>query len=47
MEAVKFNRDAGIILLVLGNGIFIFDEEEVILPMDKKLLLMSLTDLGR
>jgi len=47
MEIAKLNRDAGMALLILSDGIFVFNEAEIMLPMDKTLVLMSLTDLRR
>jgi len=45
MEIAKFNQEAGLALLIIGDGIFIFTETDMIMPVDKKLLLMSLADL--
>jgi len=47
MEIAKLNQDAGMALLILSEGIFVFTEAEIMLPVDKTLVLMSLTDLRR
>jgi len=46
MQISKLNKDAGLALLVVSDGIFVFgNEDSPIKEMDKKLLLMSLADL--
>ena len=45
LEVAQFNKKAGLALLIIGDGVFVFDETEIIRPMDKKLFLMSLVDL--
>lgn len=45
MEISKFNTQAGLALLIIGDGVFIFSDKQLIYPMDQKLLLMSLDDL--
>lgn len=46
LQISKLNKDAGLALLVVSDGIFVFgSEDSPIKEMDKKLLLMSLTDL--
>jgi hypothetical protein len=46
MEIAKMNKQAGMTLLVLGDGIFVFGgETDMILPVDKKLVLASIEDL--
>lgn len=47
MEIAKLNENARMALLILSDGIFVFDEAEIMLPVDKALVLMSLTDLRR
>lgn len=45
-QIAKLNREAGLALLVVSDGIFVFDgQKEIIGEIDKKLLLMSLEDL--
>jgi hypothetical protein len=45
-QIAKLNREAGLALLIVSDGIFVFDgHTEVIGEVDKKLLLMSLEDL--
>ena len=45
-EVAKLNKEAGMTLLILSDGLLVFGQEESpILPMDKKLLLASLNDL--
>ena len=46
MEIAKFNKEAGLTLLILSDGIMVFGEIQTpIKPMDQKLLLASLNDL--
>ena len=46
MKIAETNREAGLIILIVSEDIFIFDgNKEVISMIDKKLLLMSLEDL--
>jgi len=46
VQVSKLNKDAGLSLLILSDSIFVFgNEASPIQEMDKKLLLMSLTDL--
>lgn len=46
MKIAETNKQAGLILLVVSDGIFVFDgHKEIIGATDKKLLLMSLEDL--
>jgi hypothetical protein len=45
-EVAKFNTEAGMALLILSDSLLVFgQEQDMILPMDKKLLLASLNDL--
>jgi hypothetical protein len=45
-EVAKLNKEAGMTLLILSDGLLVFGQEETaILPMDVKLLLASLNDL--
>jgi hypothetical protein len=45
-EVAKFNTEAGMALLILSDSLLVFGQEtDMILPMDKKLLLASLNDL--
>jgi hypothetical protein len=45
-EIAKLNREAGMTLLILSDGLLVFGQEEApIMPMDVKLLLASLNDL--
>ena len=46
MEVAKFNKEAGLTLLILSDGIFVFGGEVApIGDVDKRLLLASLNDL--
>lgn len=45
VEIAKFNQEAGLALLIIGDGIFVFTETDMINQVDKKLILMSLADL--
>ena len=46
MKIVETNQKAGMILLVVSDGIFVFDGQTgIINAIDRKLLLMSLADL--
>lgn len=45
MQIAKLNDKAGLALLVVSDGIFVFSEESPIRPIDRQLILMSLVDL--
>jgi len=46
IEIAKLNREAGMALLMVSDGIFLFGgQQELIGDVDKRLLLMSLVDL--
>ena len=47
LEVGKLNSQAGITLLILSDGIFVFNEADLMLPKDKTLVLMSLNDLRK
>lgn len=45
-EVAKFNAQAGMALLIVSDGLFVFEGEvQPLQPMDQKLLLASLNDL--
>lgn len=45
-EVAKLNKEAGMTLLILSDGLLVFGQEEApIMPMDVKLLMASLNDL--
>jgi hypothetical protein len=46
MEVAKLNKEAGMTLLILGDGLLVFGEIQTpISPVDQKMLLASLNDL--
>jgi len=46
IQIAKLNKEAGLALLIVSDGIFVFDGQgALIAPIDQKLLLMSLEDL--
>lgn len=45
-EVAKLNKEAGMTLLILGDGIFVFGGEvDMIMPVDKNMILASIEDL--